>query len=169
VVIYPLLLIHGTLCVIIKMNIELINKNSKLLEKGIEYFWKQWGNTSNFNFYKDCIENSIYDDKSLPKFYLMLDEGKIIGSYALLINDLISRQDLFPWFACLFVDENYRNRGLANKLIKHSIDESRKGGFGTIYLSTELNDFYEKKGWEYYSKGYTAFGDSIKIYSKKLN
>jgi GNAT superfamily N-acetyltransferase len=151
------------------MNIESINKNSKLLEKGIEYFWKQWGNTSNFNFYKDCIENSIYDDKSLPKFYLMLDEGKIIGSYALLINDLISRQDLFPWFACLFVDENYRNRGLANKLIKHSIDESRKGGFGTIYLSTELNDFYEKKGWEYYSKGYTAFGDSIKIYSKKLN
>ena len=86
------------------MNIELINKNSKLLEKGIEYFWKQWGNSSNFDFYKDCIENSIYDDKSLPKFYLMLDEGKIIGSYALLINDLISRQDLFPWFACLFVD-----------------------------------------------------------------
>jgi GNAT superfamily N-acetyltransferase len=151
------------------MNIELINKNSKLLEIGIEYFWKQWGNASNFDFYKDCIENSIYDDKSLPKFYLMLDEGNIIGSYALLINDLISRQDLFPWFACLFVDESYRNRGLANELIKHSIDESRKGGFDTIYLSTDLNDFYEKKGWKYYSKGYTAFGDSIKIYSKKLN
>jgi GNAT superfamily N-acetyltransferase len=151
------------------MNIELINKNSKLLEKGIEYFWKKWGNTSNFNFYKDCIENSIYDDKSLPKFYLMLEEDKIIGCYALLINDLISRQDLFPWFACLFIDESYRNQGLANDLIKHSIDESRKRGFDTLYLSTDLNDFYEKKGWEYNSVGFTAFGDSIKIYSKKLN
>ena len=151
------------------MRIELITKESNLLNKGIDYFWKHWGSETNFNFYKDCIENSISDKESIPKFYLMLDEGKIIGSCALLINDLISRQDLFPWFACLFIDESYRNRGLANELIKHSIDESRKEGFDTIYLSTELNDFYEKKGWKYYSIGYTAFGDSIKIYSKKLN
>ncbi|UOY07322.1 GNAT family N-acetyltransferase [Muricauda sp. SCSIO 64092] len=151
------------------MNIELLHKESKLLERGIEYFWKQWGNESNFDFYKNCIENSIADDKSLPKFYLMLDEDKIIGSYALLTNDLISRQDLFPWFACLFVDESYRNQGLANALIQHGIDESRKGGFDHLYLSTALNDFYEKKGWKYHSQGFTAFGDSIKIYSKKLN
>lgn len=151
------------------MNIELITKESDLLERGIEYFWKQWGNESNFEFYKDCIENSISNLKSLPKFYLMLDKDKIIGSYALLINDLISRQDLFPWFACLFVDESYRNQGLANDLINHGISESKKRGFNNLYLSTELNEFYEKKGWEYISKGYTAFGESIKIYSKKLN
>lgn len=151
------------------MDIELINKKNKLLEKGIEYFWKQWGSESNFDFYKDCIENSISNDKYLPKFYLMVDKDKIIGSYALLTNDLISRQDLFPWFACLFVDENYRNQGLANELIKHSINESQKRGFNTLYLSTELDDFYENKGWKYYSKGYTVFGDTIKIYSKKLN
>ncbi len=151
------------------MNIELLHKEGKLLERGIEYFWKQWGNESNFDFYKNCIENSIADTKSLPKFYLMLDEDKIIGSYALLTNDLISRQDLFPWFACLFVDESYRNQGLANELIQHSVDESRKRGFDNLYLSTALNDFYEKKGWKYYSQGFTVFGDRINIYSKKLN
>lgn len=151
------------------MKIELITKESNLLENGIEYFWKQWGNESNFDFYKDCIENSISDNKPLPKFYLMLDKDKIIGSYALLTNDIISRQDLIPWFACLFVDENYRNQGLAEELIKHSLNESQKRGFDTSYLSTDLNDFYEKKGWSYYSKGHTVFGDEIKIYSKKLN
>ncbi|MFY0652106.1 MAG: GNAT family N-acetyltransferase [Cyclobacteriaceae bacterium] len=151
------------------MKIELINKEGDFLKKGIEYFWKKWGNESNFNFYKDCIENSLSDDRSLPKFYLIIDENKIIGSYALLINDLISRQDLIPWFACLFVDEDYRNRGLANEIIKHSMIESRKRGFDTLYLSTELDGFYEKKGWEYHANGYTAFGDSLKIYSKKLN
>ena len=161
--------LNRLLDIIKKMNIELIKKESNFLEKGIEYFWRHWGNESNFDFYKDCIENSPSDDKSLPKFYLMLDGDKIIGSYALLTNDLISRQDLLPWFACLFIDESYRNQGLANEMIKHSIDESRKGGFDTLYLSTELNHFYEKKGWNYYSKGYTAFGDRIKIYSKKLN
>ncbi|MFS4448540.1 GNAT family N-acetyltransferase [Maribacter sp. 2307UL18-2] len=151
------------------MKIELIHMGNALLEKAIEYFWKQWGNESNFDFYKNCIENSVSNDISIPKFYVMLDDEKIIGSYALLLNDLISRQDLCPWFACLFVDENYRNQGLATKVIQHGCDESRKRGFDSLYLSTDINDFYEKKGWHYYANGYTAFGDRIKIYSKKLN
>ena len=149
------------------MKIELITKESDLLEKGTEYFWRQWGTELNFNFYKDCIENSISDNKFLPKFYLMLDRDKIIGSYALLTNDIISRQDLMPWFACLYVDENYRNLGLAEKLIRHGLSESQKKGFKTLYLSTDLNDFYEKKEWNYLSKGYGVDGNKIKIYSKE--
>ena len=149
------------------MKIELLTKESNLLEKGTEYFWRQWGTESNFNFYKDCIENSISDNKSLPKFYLMLDKDKIIGSYALLINDIISRQDLMPWFACLYVDENYRSLGLAEKLIRHGLNESQKKGFKTLYLSTDLNDFYEKKEWNYLSNGYGVDGNKIKIYSKE--
>jgi len=151
------------------MKIELINKGSNLLEKGIEYFWRNWGNESNFDFYKDCIENSLSDDKSLPKFYIMLDNDEIIGSYALLTNDVISRQDLMPWFACLFVNENYRNQGLAEELISHGLNESQKKGFNTLYLSTDLNGFYEKKGWTYNSKGYGVSGDEIKIYSREIN
>ena len=149
------------------MKIELITKESDLLEKGTKYFWRQWGTELNFNFYKDCIENSISDNKFLPKFYLMLDRDKIIGSYALLTNDIISRQDLMPWFACLYVDENYRNLGLAEKLIRHGLSESQKKGFKTLYLSTDLNDFYEKKEWNYLSKGYGVDGNKIKIYSKE--
>jgi GNAT superfamily N-acetyltransferase len=151
------------------MKIELITKENNFLGKGTEYFWKNWGSDSNFNFYKDCIENSITDNKSLPKFYLMLDRDVIIGSYALLTNDIISRQDLMPWFACLFIDKNHRNQGLAEELIEHALDESQKMGFNTLYLSTELIDFYEKKGWNYHSKGYLVCGDEIKIYSKKMN
>ena len=145
------------------MKIELITKESNLLEKGTEYFWKQWGTESNFIFYKD----SISDNKSLPKFYLMLDKDKIIGSYALLTNDIISRQDLMPWFACLYVDENYRNLGLAERLIRHGLNESQKKGFKTLYLSTDLIDFYEKKEWNYLSNGYGVDGNKIKIYSKE--
>jgi predicted acetyltransferase len=99
----------------------------------------------------------------------MLDNDEIIGSYAILTNDIISRQDLIPWFACLFVNENYRNQGLAEELIRHGLKESQKKGFNTLYLSTDLNGFYEKKGWNYNSKGYGVSGDEIKIYSKEIN
>ncbi len=99
----------------------------------------------------------------------MLDGDVIIGSYALLTNDIISRQDSMPWFACLFIDKNHRNQGLAEELIEHSLDESQKMGFNTLYHCTKLNDFYEKKEWDYHSKGYLVSGDEIKIYSKKMN
>ncbi|MFT4848895.1 MAG: putative N-acetyltransferase YhbS [Sediminicola sp.] len=56
----------------------------------------------------------------------MLDNFEIIGSYALLTNDIISRQYLMLAPVCLFVDENYRNQGLAEKLINHRINESQK-------------------------------------------
>ncbi len=151
------------------MEIIVLKRENKLLEKGIEYFWKQWGNASNFNFYKDCIENSFSDDISLPKFYLLLDKETIVGSYALLTNDIISRQDLMPWFACLYIGEKYRNKGFAEKLLEHGLSQSQKKGFHTLYLSTDLDGFYEKKGWHYHSKGYGVHGDEIKIYSKETH
>ncbi|MDC3132633.1 GNAT family N-acetyltransferase [Flavobacteriaceae bacterium] len=151
------------------MKIELITKESELLKKGVDYFWKNWGNESNLNFFKDCIENSFSKNGRIPKFYLMLNNKEIVGCYALLTNDIISRQDLMPWFACLYVEENYRNQGLAEKLLKHSLNESQKFGFDTLYLSTELSNFYEKKGWKYHSKGFGVFGDEMKIYYSQTN
>jgi len=148
------------------MNIELITKDCIFLEKGIAYFWKQWGSESNFDFYKNCIENSLSIDNALPKFYLMIENDTIIGSYALLTNDLISRQDLIPWFACLYVDENYRNQGIAKKLLAHGLNESYKKGYDMLYLCTDLTDFYEKYGWNYFDIGYHLNGDKTNIYSK---
>lgn len=151
------------------MKIELITKDSPFIAKGVEYFWKCWGNESNFIFYEDCIKHSFSDKKSLPKFYVMLEQGDIIASYALLTNDIISRQDLMPWFACLFVNEPYRKQGIAEKLLQHGLDESKQKGFNTLYLSTDLMDFYEKKGWHFHSNGYGLGGDKFKIYAKPIN
>lgn len=148
------------------IKIELLTKESELLEKGIHYFWKCWGNDSNFNFYNDCIQNSLSDKVSLPKFYILTKGQNIIGSYALLINDIISRQDLLPWFACLFVNEQFRNKGYAENILIHGLNEANIRGFKKLYLSTDLKDFYEKKGWDLFSHGYGLNGDKFNIYSK---
>lgn len=151
------------------MEITLLTKENNLLKKGIAYIWKQWGSDTNFDFYRDCIENSVSDDNGLPKFYVAIENDEIIACYALLINDIISRQDIFPWFACLFVDENYRNQGIAKKLMDHALNECKKKGFETAYLSTDLENFYEKAGWSYYAEGYNVFGEGFKIYSKRTH
>ncbi|WP_234424351.1 GNAT family N-acetyltransferase [Aquimarina sp. Aq107] len=148
------------------IRIELLTRENEFLEKGVNYFWKCWGNDSNFNFYNDCIKNSLSDGVSLPKFYILLNGKGIIGSYALLTNDIISRQDLLPWFACLFIDEQFRNKGYAEKLLVHGLKEANNKGFEKIYLSTDLKNFYEKKRWDLFSHGYNLSGENFKIYVK---
>ncbi|MBN2613666.1 MAG: GNAT family N-acetyltransferase [Bacteroidales bacterium] len=150
------------------MNIEIVelSKRNDLLDKAIDYFWNCWGNENNYNFYNDCISNSLDEKSILPKFYLVLYNDEIIGSYALVTNDIISRQDLFPWFACLYVNNEHRNKGIAGQLLKHGLNEAKKKGYKILYLSTDLEGFYERYGWIYIADGFNFAGIKTKIYSK---
>lgn len=152
-----------------KMEIVELSKRPDLIEVGIEYFWKHWGSESNFDFYKDCICHSLNEENKLPKFYLGLSGSQIIASYALLTNDIISRQDLMPWFACLYVNEDHRGIGIAERLLDHGLKEANQKGFDNLYLSTDLENFYEKKGWKHYCEGFGVSGGTIKIYSRTTN
>ena len=144
---------------------ELSNKLDKL-DETVDYFWKCWGNDSNLNFYTDCIHHSLDKKNALPKFYIAIKLNQIIGSYALLSNDLISRQDLMPWLACLHVNKDYRKRGYAEALLQHGITEARIKGFNNLYLSTDLINYYERKGWTKLGKGYGFSGEEINIYER---
>jgi predicted acetyltransferase len=150
------------------MKIIEVSQKPAIIDIAVDYFWKCWGDNNNFKFYQDCIFNSVDSNKALPKFYIVLENEEIIASYALVTNDLISRQDLYPWLACLFVNPDYRNKGIAERLLQHGLQETEKKGFDALYLSTDLENFYEKKGWTHLANGYNIFGTAIKIYSKQI-
>ena len=75
------------------MGIELIEllQKSDLLYDGITCFRKCWRNQSNDKFYKNGIEDSANNKNTLPKSDLALTGKEMVGLYALLTNDLISR------------------------------------------------------------------------------
>ncbi len=148
------------------MKIVELSEKPALVEIAIDYFWKCWGNDSNHIFYKDCILNALDKKNQLPKFYIGLIDERIVGSYALLTNDLISRQDLMPWLACLFVNEDQRKQGFAEQLLTHGLQQAHSKGFKKLYLSTDLVNFYERKGWRHLCQGYGVTGGEIKIYEK---
>src|SRR5690606_14276915 len=105
--------------------VELKEKNS-LFEKAVKLFWQEWGNENNYTFYEDAMIHSLSNSSDLPRFYVALEDEAIIGTYALLRNDLNSRQDLCPWLACLYVKEEYRGREIGSKLLQHSLKEASK-------------------------------------------
>lgn len=154
----------------VKYDVVELSQRPDMVDSAVNFFWKCWGNEKNFKFYEDCIVHSMDKDVPLPKFYLALDERDvIIGTYALLTNDLISRQDLMPWFACLFVTEEQRNMGIAGSLLEHGLNEAKKKGFGKLYLYTDLENFYEKKGWKHFCNGYNVANTEVKIYVKEAD
>lgn len=138
------------------------------LKTAVDYIHSKWGRADNYAFYYDAIAHSSERGKLLPRFYLMLSRDAIVGCYALLTNDLISRQDLFPWLGCLYVEQSERGKQLGNVLMQHGIKEAKALKFETLYLTTDHDGYYEKYGWQRIEDGFDFWGNSSRIYKVSL-
>ncbi len=139
------------------------------LDKAVDYIHGVWGSDNNYPYYSDAIYHSSLAEKHLPMFFLLLKNNEIIGCSALITNDFISRHDLYPWIACLFVDEKERGQEYGNLLMEHAEKEARNIGFSVIYLTTDHDGYYEKYGWHRIEDGVDLFsGQPSRIYAKQL-
>jgi GNAT superfamily N-acetyltransferase len=139
------------------------------IEPAVDYIHSKWGRKENHTFYRDAILHSSPEGKALPRFYLLLKDDEIAGCYALLTNDLISRQDLFPWLGCLYVEASERGQELGKLLLEHGISEAKRFGFDKVYLTTDHDGYYEKYGWTRMEDGYDLGGNPGRIYFKSTH
>ena len=129
-----------------------LTENPEYMERAIAYIKSRW--PLDDRIYEDCIGNSINTPYGLPRWYVMVRDDRFIGSYGLIVNDFISRQDLWPWFAALYIEESERGKGLGSVLLEHGRREAGKLGYDKLYLCTEHVNYYEKCGWEKIGVGY---------------
>lgn len=148
------------------MKIIAVHEHPHLFDSAVQYSWEKWGTEENFTFYQDCMIHSGKTEDGIPRFYAAIENEEIMGTYALIRNDLNSRQDLHPWLACLYVDPNSRGKKLGARLLDHAIEEAAKLGFKKLHLQTDLQGYYEKYGWTHSGEVYGASGDSVKLYEK---
>lgn len=139
-----------------------VSDNPEFIDRAVKYNCERW--PLDDNIYDDCIRHSINNKNKLPRWYLMLRDDEIIGSYGLIVNDFISRQDLWPWFAALYIEESERGKKLGAMLLEHGRKEAGRLGFDKLYLCTEHIGFYEKFGWKKIGKGYHPWHESSSIY-----
>ncbi|MEK8197878.1 GNAT family N-acetyltransferase [Lysinibacillus sp. FSL M8-0134] len=148
------------------MEIIQLSKKDELFNKAIDVFWKEWGVEGGRAFYEDCMIHALINPNDIPSFYIAKVDDNIIGTYALIRNDLNSRQDLSPWLACLFIDEKFRGNSLGAKLLNHGLQEAAKRGYEYLYLTSDLKDYYEKYGWEKIGVAYGLSGGRIPLFKK---
>lgn len=151
------------------MEIIEIQQRPELFNDAVKVFWEQWGSENNYSFYEDCMKHSGKTKDAIPRFYIALENGQIVGTYAILRNDINSRQDLFPWLACLYIDPAYRGNSNGKQLMEHGLQETARLGYKKLYLTSDLEGYYEKYGWSNSSITYGPFGGSIKVYERTTN
>lgn len=140
-----------------------VRSNAGYLDRAIDYFSSKWPVAR--IVYQDCITNSLTTENPIPQWYLLLNGTRdIIGCFGLIMNDFISRQDLWPWVCALYVDEAYRGHSFGAKMLEHGRREAKRLGFSKLYLATDHVGYYEKYGWSYIGDGYAANGEPGRIY-----
>ncbi len=86
----------------------------------------------------------------IPSIFIALLENQLAGSAAIVKSDMVSKPELSPWLAAVYVKQEYRRQGIANKLIARCVKEAEHLSVGDLYLFTELaSKYYEKLGWRY--------------------
>lgn len=116
---------------------------------------KEWGKPSDSEeLFEEKVNLKIEKIRSLLKEekyckLILLEDNSLIGFISIFPHDGEEKQELSPWYATMFVKEEYRGKGYSKILNDAILDEARRRGFRKLYLKTELNNYYEKFGAKY--------------------
>ena len=87
--------------------------------------------------------------QEFPIRFIALIDDQCIGTVSLVFNDLKCRE-YTPWLAALYVDKNFRNKKIGERLISRVKNAAMQLGYSRVYLRTEhTGDYYRKSGREY--------------------
>jgi N-acetylglutamate synthase-like GNAT family acetyltransferase len=87
---------------------------------------------------------------AMPAMYICVEGKHLVGTAALVESDMDSHPELSPWLASVYVNPDYRKRGLGSALVKHVVSQARNHGFSPLYLFTpDQARFYQNLGWQF--------------------
>ena len=129
------------------MRIINIKDNDNYLTEYIKLCNLEWENKKD-NIEKYIIEKKekILSNDKVISILGLIDENNLVGFISLFKYDGEYRKDLTPWYATMYVKEEYRGKGYSKLLNDALLNEAKKLGYTKVYLKTELENYYEKFG-----------------------
>lgn len=88
------------------------------MEKAAEWFYLKWGIAR--DAYEESMQTCIREETVVPQWYVVLKGETIIAGLGVIENDFHERKDLTPNVCALYVEEEYRNQGIAGQLLEFS-------------------------------------------------
>lgn len=117
-----------------------------LREKASKWFSSKWNVPT--QSYLECMD-AYLNDKTDNGWYLCLDGNEIVAGLGVIDNDFHNRKDLSPNICAVYTEKEYRNQGIAGKLLNMAVDDLKSKGISPVYLVTDHTSFYERYGWQF--------------------
>ncbi|SMG40980.1 GNAT family N-acetyltransferase [Cedecea sp. NFIX57] len=136
-------------------------------EQVTEWLWQAFGSQESRDFFASIVATSQREGE-MPLTFIALEGEKMVGTVGLWRCDLISRQDLWPWLAALYIDESQRGKRLGELLQRHVVEYARGLGFESLYLYSACKAYYERFGWRYIGDGLDYPDQPVHLYQLTL-
>jgi GNAT superfamily N-acetyltransferase len=113
------------------------------------WLWHEWLHQDGYTLEQtdDAVAASI-SPSGPPQTFVLLVDGKPIGTASLVVHDLDERPDLTPWLAGVFVIPEARGRGHVIHLIQAVEAACRFAAIPVVWLYTAgAERVYARAGW----------------------
>lgn len=129
------------------MKIIKINNNKKYLTEYATLCYLEWSNKEKKmeDYVKDKVDKLLKGNNIIFILGLLVDDI-LIGFISLLTSDGDEEKELTPWYATMYVKENYRKLGYSKILNEALLKEAKLLNFDRVYLKSNLVNYYEKFG-----------------------
>ena len=125
------------------------------------WFHQKWGIP--LDAYQESMRECLLG-KEIPQWYVMMHQDIIVGGLGVIANDFHPRTDLSPNVCAVYVEEEYRNQGIAGQLLQYVCEDMHSKGIDTLYLLTDHTSFYERYGWQFYCEVMDDSNESSRMY-----
>jgi len=150
-----------------KYKILKLRNYPEIKQRSAEWFHSKWGIPlkAYIESMKECISGSSF----VPQWYIVMMDDQIIGGAGVIENDFHDRKDLIPNVCAVYVEQQYRNNGIAGILLDHICNDFYHNGIDTLYLITDHDRFYERYGWQFFCMAQGEGEDTLsRIYIHKM-
>ena len=132
------------------MKIAFLGEHLDVLPELARLQFDEWRHFSPDKTLEDrvCKLQELAASRELPFMVVAIEGNRLVGSAALVYEDLTTRKELSPWLASVFVKPEFRRKGVATTLVRHIEKSAEERGIRKLYLFTEhARGLYARLGW----------------------
>ncbi len=124
-----------------------LREKPDLKDIAAEWFHEKWRVPK--EAYLECMSDYLAG-KTEYGWYFCIHDDQIVGGMGVIENDFHDRKELTPNVCAVYTEKDYRNQGIAGKLLDFVVSDMRAKGISPLYLVTDHTGFYERYGWEFF-------------------
>lgn len=127
--------------------------------------WRAWWEPHGvpMSHITDRIATENLADGAIPFALVAHEGGTFAGMASVIADDLEERPQYRPWVAAVWVDPQFRSKGIGRALVDRAAGDAFATGVERIYLNAlpARNSFYEGLGWTRIEEGVGKAGVNV--------